>query len=71
MDIKNDEPKISMNVHRRTTQLNLWIIVAVLAFFAAGAIIVFRQFADPPDTTEEMKTGAKALKRFAWVANAC
>jgi len=65
MDIKHDEPKISVNVHRRTTQLNMWIIVAVLVFFAAGVFIVWRQFRDPADTVEEGRTTSQLQFQIA------
>ena len=72
MDAKNDEPKMSMNVHRRTTQLNLWMIVAVLVFFAAGAFIVMRLLQDPPDSTQEMKEGARQpFRKYEWVSRTC
>ena len=57
MDLKNDQPKMGVNVHRRTTQLNLWIIVAVVAFFVAGGVLIFRVMRNPPASTEEMRHG--------------
>jgi hypothetical protein len=73
MDIKNDEPKMSVNVHRKTTQLNLWIIVGVILFFALGGFLIFRVLRDPPDSTKEMRgeTGGKLSPRYAWVKSVC
>ncbi len=72
MDMQEDEPKIGVNVHRRTTQLNLWMIVAIVVFFLAGALIVIRFLRDPPDSHEEMKTGGRpSQERLAWVKRLC
>ena len=54
MDPKHDQPNMGVNVHRRTTQLNLWMIVAVVVFFIAGGILIFRVMKHPPDTPQEM-----------------
>ena len=72
MDLENDEPKLSVNVHRRTTQLNLWMIVAVVVFFLAGGFIVLRLLNDPPSSTEEMKEGSRQpFRKYDWVSRAC
>lgn len=39
-----------INVHRRTTKVNLWMIVAIIAFFAVSAMaayLISRQSASP------------------------
>lgn len=69
MDPKQNEPKLSVNVHHRTTQLNLWMIVAIVAFFVLAGFYVLRVKHDPPDSTQEMKHGSQQTKR--WTAHLC
>lgn len=57
MDIKHDEPKLTVDVHRKTTQLNLWMIVAIVLFFVLGGVWIYRVFRDPPKSTPEMQHG--------------
>jgi hypothetical protein len=70
-DRSNDAPKLSMNVHRRTTQLNIWIVIGVLLFFALAGFYVIRLLKDPPDSHEEMKQGGRLKERIAWAASVC
>lgn len=56
MDPKHDEPKMGLDVGRKTTQLNLWMVVGLLVFVAASAFLIFRVMRDPPDSTHEMQT---------------
>jgi len=42
MSIDKDSNGIpEINVHRRTTKVNLWMIAGILFFFAAGAAVAF------------------------------
>jgi len=70
-DRSQDSPKLSVNVHRKTTQLNIWIVVGVLVFFALAGFYIVRLMRNPPDTHEEMKEGAKLKERIAWAAAVC
>ncbi len=53
-----------MNVHKRTTKVNLWMVVGILIFFVMMAVIVFvfaRQTPGrngPSASTQEETTGA-------------
>ena len=53
MSIDKDSDGLpGVNVHRRTTKVNLWMIAAILAFFAVSALAAFvisRQSATPAD----------------------
>ncbi|HEU5080883.1 MAG TPA: hypothetical protein VFT72_16845 [Opitutaceae bacterium] len=70
MDLKHDEPKLSVNVHHRTTQLNLWMIVAIVAFFVLAGWYILRVKHDPPQSTQEMKQGSfPAYER--WTSRVC
>ncbi len=45
-----------VNVHRRTTRVNLWMIVAVLAFFIVGGVAAFmisHKTASPTSASEK------------------
>lgn len=70
MDPKHDEPKLSVDVHRRTTQLNLWMIVAILVFFILGGVWIYRVFRDPPKSTPDMQHGSWET-RARWTAGWC
>ncbi len=50
MDPAHDEPKISVNVHKPTTQLNLWMIVGIVVFFALALLYLIRVARHPPTT---------------------
>lgn len=70
MDLKNDEPPVSIDVGRRTTQLNLWIIVALVLFVLIGGFLIFRVLRNPPDSTQEMKQGW-VPKHARWTSSLC
>jgi hypothetical protein len=70
MDIHNDEPKLSVDTSRRTTQLNIYMVLFILLFFVIAGIWVFRVFRDPPSSTEEMKQGLRS-PRLVWSGKLC
>lgn len=37
---QNDQRPI-MNVHKRTTKVNLWMVVGVLLFFVGGGLLIW------------------------------
>ena len=63
-----DEPKLSMNVHHRTTQLNFWMVGAVILFFILGAFYISHVFHHPPVSTQEMKQGME-IGQDRWTAS--
>jgi hypothetical protein len=67
MDHELDEPKMGLNVHRRTTQLNLWMIVAIVLFFVLAGLYILRVARHPPRSTQEMKEGAMPVNHPAMV----
>lgn len=54
----DQEPKIGLNLERKTTQLNLWMIVGIVLFVVVSAILITRVLRHPPTSTLEMKKGA-------------
>jgi hypothetical protein len=42
-----------VNPRRRTTRVNLFVVFAVLVFFAIGALVLKRTGDKPPQTLEE------------------
>lgn|GEM_PF-5235212 len=63
-------PNFSVNPHRRTTQLNLWMIGAVVLFFILGAWYIARVAHRPPASTQEMKQGLN-VDADHWAASLC
>lgn len=69
--MKNNEPAVGLNLNRKTTQLNLWIVAAVILFFAIGGILVVRLLKDPPASTQEMKQESFVPSRGIWARALC
>ncbi len=65
-----DGPNFSVNAHRRTTQLNLWMIVAVLLFFLLGGWYLMHVVHHPPTSTQEMRQGLNVAADH-WAADLC
>jgi len=40
MGFDQNDPRPILNPHKKTTQVNIWMVVAVLAFFVGGAIAI-------------------------------
>ena len=70
-DRSKDAPKLAVDVHRRTTQLNIWIVIGVLLFFAIAGFYVVRLVKDPPESHEEMKQSGRLRDRIAWAGTVC
>lgn len=69
--MKNDEPELGVNLGRKTTQLNVWIVIAVVLFFAVGGVLMVRLLKDPPSSTEEMKQESFVPRKGLWAKAAC
>lgn len=41
MGFDQGDPRPIMNVHKRTTKVNLWMVVGVLVFFAVGGLLIW------------------------------
>lgn len=41
MGFDQDDQRPIMNVHKRTTKVNLWMVVGVLLFFVAGGLLIW------------------------------
>lgn len=41
MGFDHKQPGPVVNVHKRTTKVNLWIVVGVLVFLAAGGLVIW------------------------------
>jgi hypothetical protein len=65
-----DGPNLTVDPHHRTTQLNLWIIAAVILFFVLGAVYIARVAHRPPVSTQEMKQGLNTTLDH-WAASLC
>lgn len=42
MGFDQNQPGPVVNVHKRTTKVNLWMVAAVLLFLAGGAGLIWR-----------------------------
>lgn len=72
MDPKNDLPKMTTDVGRRTTQVNLWMIVAIVLFLAIAALVIVRFLRHPPESTQEMRNHPTVMAHpNLWAARAC
>jgi hypothetical protein len=65
-----DGPNISLDVSHRSTQLNLWMIVAVILFFVLGGFYLAHVFRHPPTSTQEMKQSLN-MDADRWTAALC
>jgi hypothetical protein len=52
-DLENQSPVV--NVKRRTTKVNISIVVGVLLFFIAAAIVTWRISTRPPQHADESR----------------
>ncbi len=50
---KSTDIRAGVDVKKKTTRVNLVIVVAVLVFFAFGAALVLKVANDPPQTPTE------------------
>lgn len=41
MGFDQNDPRPIMNVHKRTTKVNLWMVVGVVAFFVTGGVLIW------------------------------
>ncbi len=41
MGFDQNDPRPIMNVHKKTTKVNLWMVAGVVVFFVAGGIAVW------------------------------
>lgn len=41
MGFDKNQPGPVVNVHKRTTKVNLWMVAAVLVFLAAGSLLIW------------------------------
>ena len=65
-----DGPNLSVDSHHRTTQLNLWMIAAVILFFVLGGWYIAHVAHRPPVSTQEMKQGLN-VDADHWAASLC
>lgn len=42
MSFDKDDGRPIMNVHKRTTKVNIWMVVAVAVFMILGMVVLFR-----------------------------
>lgn len=56
MGFDKDDTRPVVDVTRRTTKVNVWIIVAVVAFFVATGIVVWTLSNDPSAAQEVVPT---------------
>ncbi len=48
MGFDQNDPRPIMNPHKKTTQVNLWMVVGVVVFFIAGAVAIWLYANHPP-----------------------
>ncbi len=41
MGFDQNQPGPVVNVHKRTTKVNLWLVAGVLGFLAAGGVLIW------------------------------
>jgi len=70
MDPKHDEPKLSMDVGKKTTQLNLWIIVAIAVFVLISGFLIYHFLRNPAESTSDMQQRSSSHARI-WTDRVC
>ncbi len=50
MGFDQDQPGPVVNVHKRTTKVNIWLVVGVLVFLAAGGVLIWVFVQQTPGT---------------------
>ena len=53
MGFDKDDTRPVVDVKRRTTQVNIWMAVAIVVFFIGAAVIVWALWSDPSSATAE------------------
>jgi hypothetical protein len=48
MGFDQNDPRPVLNPHKKTTQVNIWMAVAVVMFFVAGALAIWIYSSLPP-----------------------
>lgn len=56
MGFDKDDTSPVVDVEKRTTKVNISIIIAVLLFFVVAGIVVWALWADPSSATEAVPT---------------
>jgi|GEM_PF-6556898 len=68
----NQEPQIGLNLERKTTQINVWMVIGILLFVLVSAILITRLLHHPPGSTQEMKHGFFQFHREGvWTRAVC
>lgn len=53
MGFDKDDTRPVVDVNRRTTKVNIWMAVAIVAFFVVTAIVVWALWNDPSSSNAE------------------
>jgi hypothetical protein len=53
MGFDKDDPRPIINVEKRTTKVNIWMVVGILVFFVAAGVVVWALFLHPSSSTTE------------------
>lgn len=53
MGLDKDDPRPPVALHQRTTKVNIWMVVAILVFFALTALVTRGLWANPASSTTE------------------
>lgn len=54
MGFDKDDTRPIVDVKRRTTKVNIWMAVAIVAFFIGTAIVVWALWEEPSSATTEV-----------------
>jgi hypothetical protein len=53
MGLDKDDPRPPVALHKRTTKVNIWMVVAILAFFVVAGLVTWALWQDPESSTTE------------------
>ncbi|HWA86303.1 MAG TPA: hypothetical protein VG710_08790 [Opitutus sp.] len=53
MGFDKDDPRPLINVNKRTTRVNLWMVVSVIVFFIVAGIVVWALWLHPAASMHE------------------
>ncbi len=53
MGLDKDDPRPPVALHKRTTKVNIWMVVAIVVFFAIAGLVLLGLRQDPSRSTTE------------------
>lgn len=53
MGLDKDDPRPPVDLSKRTTKVNIWMVVGILVFFAIAGIVTWALWENPSSSTTE------------------